>query len=186
MTDKEVSKPRKLKSELSEEVIESIIQKISDGIPYLYACEASGIEESTFYRWRKEAEGIQKRISDSRDSSEKEEVLSKREKLLIQFIKSLKEARAKAIARNVTIINTAAKDQWQAAAWWLERMAHEDFGRKDKHELAHTGNVSGTLTLAARDIEKMSLDERIEYARALRAKMNLIEAPLIEKIKEEE
>ena len=102
--------------------------------------------------------------------------LGERENLLIQFVQSLKAARAKAVSRNVTIINIAAKESWQAAAWWLERVAHEDFGRKDKHELVHTGNIAGTLTMAARQLEKMTSDERLEYAKILRAKMNVLDA----------
>ncbi len=48
----------------------------------------------------------------------------------MEFLESIKKAKAKAVIRNVLIIQTAAKKTWQAAAWWLERSHHKDWGIK--------------------------------------------------------
>lgn len=52
------------KAELSKELIKTVMGKISNGIPYLHASEDSGMEESTFYKWRKEAALALKRVED--------------------------------------------------------------------------------------------------------------------------
>jgi hypothetical protein len=165
-----------LKAKLSEELIATVMREISEGCSYVNACQMSGLDESTFHKWKKEGDLILKQLEEAENKGKFKIALTKREKFLIQFVQSLVLARAKGISRNLKRINNAADSQWQAAAWLLERMDPENFGRKDKHELAHTGNITGSLSLAAREIEKMSADERLAYANTLRKKMNILEA----------
>lgn len=54
-----------------------------------------------------------------------------------EFFESVKKAEAQAVARNVAVIQSAAKDSWQAAAWWLERKYPQEWGKKDR--LEHVG-----------------------------------------------
>lgn len=70
---------------------------------------------STVFRWLCEARNA--------DAEGKSDTLAQ------QFRDSLKKARAEAIYRAIVIIGTAAKDHWQAAAWWLERSYPQEFGR---------------------------------------------------------
>ncbi|HOQ51860.1 MAG TPA: hypothetical protein PK233_08525, partial [Candidatus Atribacteria bacterium] len=54
-----------------------------------------------------------------------------------QFWQAIKKAEKEAIIKNVGIIQKAAEEgNWQAAAWWLERKYFQDWGRKDKVDLA--------------------------------------------------
>ncbi len=57
-----------------------------------------------------------------------------RKGLYFEFFESVKKAEAQAVARNVTVIQTAARDSWQAAAWWLERKHPGEWGKKERHE----------------------------------------------------
>lgn len=61
------------------------------------------------------------------------------------FLDAVKKAEGDAIARNVAIIQKAAKKSWQAAAWWLERKYSEDFALKTKQEL--TGKDGGPVAI---------------------------------------
>ena len=162
---------------LSKELIETVMQKVSSGMPYKYACIASGVAERTFHFWKSEGEEFLKRIDEAKKNGEEPPVATPHQELLLHFLQSLKVARAQAIDRNVALINVAAQEHWQAAAWWLERIAHEDFGRKDTHKLDHSGNIDGTLTLAAKDIARMSTEEKIAHGKSLQAKMDLLDAP---------
>ena len=63
--------------------------------------------------------------------------------------------------RNVALIQKAAKDNWQAAAWYLERRYPEDYGRREQHKLEHTGPRGGPIqTEKMQDISKLSVKER--------------------------
>jgi hypothetical protein len=74
---------------------------------------AVGISEQTYINWMRWGE-------------------KSRKGLYFSFFESVKKAEAQAIARNVAVIQTAAKDSWQAAAWWLERKHPHEWGKSIK------------------------------------------------------
>ena len=112
----------------SEDKADEILRLVHMGTPLVSAAASAGVPESTFRRWRK--------------------------KIPI-FEESLQVARAAAVTGKVAIVAMAAqghgikllkcpekgcpgvvkvpavKGIWTAAAWWLERTHHEEFGRKD-------------------------------------------------------
>ena len=88
----------------SKEIVDNLIKYIEAGNYNKTACDAVGITEDTFYRWIKEHS---------------------------EFSESIKRAEAKAITRNLLLIQNAAKKSWQAAAWFLERKDYERWGRKE-------------------------------------------------------
>tara|TARA_Y100000310_G_scaffold251998_2_gene258647 strand:- start:4565 stop:4978 length:414 start_codon:yes stop_codon:yes gene_type:complete len=98
---------------LTPELQKKIVDAIAAGNFNDVAAQYAGIVPSTFYRWITEGEaacsGIKKEFSDA-----------------------VKEAAARAQIRMVAIINTAANQSWQAAAWWLERKYYQDWGRKQQ------------------------------------------------------
>jgi hypothetical protein len=49
---------------------------------------------------------------------------------------AVQQARAESEARNVTIVASAARESWQAAAWMLERTAPERWARVTQRETA--------------------------------------------------
>ena len=65
--------------------------------------------------------------------------------LYLEFLEAVKKAEASAEIRTVALIETAANQAWQAAAWWLERKHNDRWGRKEKQEV--TGEKGGPVTI---------------------------------------
>ncbi len=86
------------------ELVNQLIEYIKAGNYIQTACDVVGISKETFYKW----------IKNKSDFSD-----------------AIKKAEAQAIARNLTIIQIAAKKNWQAAAWFLERKDYQNWGRKE-------------------------------------------------------
>jgi hypothetical protein len=93
------------------ETVERICQFLKAGNTRKTSAIASGIGETTFYEWMNDKP---------------------------EFSESIKRAEEEAVARNVAIINKAAQDTWQAAAWWLERRRRDEFGKNDRVEVNAT------------------------------------------------
>ena len=89
------------------ELVSELIKYIEAGNYVTTACQAVGINRDTYYEW----------LKDESKTDITDEIIQK--------------AEAKAIARNVLIVQTAAKESWQAAAWFLERKNYRDWGRKE-------------------------------------------------------
>lgn len=109
------------------QVIEAITKALKAGCTKKDACSLASISEQTFYRWLREGE---------KDSEGGE---------AWQFCESIKKAIAEARARNVTIIQKHAVNNWTAAAWWLERSDPESWGKRDKVEM--TGADGGAMEM---------------------------------------
>ena len=92
-----------------------IVDSIAAGVPRKYAAQRAGIDESTLRLW------CSKGHKGGRGSE-----------IYIALLAAIKRAEADAVARNVALVQQAASKSWQAAAWWLERRYHAEFGRKDK------------------------------------------------------
>ena len=109
------------KSKLTPQLQQKIVDVIAAGNYHHVAARYAGIDQATFYRYMSLGEQAQSGI-------------------YFEFCKAVKEAEAQAQARNVAIIQRAANDSWQAAAWWLERKYYQDWGRKERIE--HSGNAA--------------------------------------------
>jgi transposase len=90
-----------------------IVESVAAGVPRKYAAQRAGIDESTLRLW----------CSKGRKGG-------KGQAIYVALLAALKKAEADAVARNVAIVQKAANTTWQAAAWWLERRYHAEFGRK--------------------------------------------------------
>lgn len=114
MEEKSEKKPKRKNyhTKLTKETIDKLYQELSRGVPIRHACTLAGISKETYYRWKKLAE----KEPDDSDS------------LLAYFKRMNKEGIAMAVATRVEHIRT--DESWQSSAWWLERMAYEDFGKK--------------------------------------------------------
>ena len=107
------------KLKLTEQLIEDAAKLIEAGNYQKHVAQALGVDESTWYRWLREGE-------QSEDEND----------LKYKFYQSIKKAEARAIARNVALIQRAAQEgNWQAAAWWLERKFPSEWGKKDKLDI---------------------------------------------------
>lgn len=114
------TKGRGRPAKLTDEITRTITQAIAAGNYQRTAMKLAGIGESTFYQWL--------------------ELGRQGRKPYKEFAESVEKAQAQAEARNVAIIEQAASESWQAAAWWLERRFPDDWGRKERVE--HGGNVT--------------------------------------------
>lgn len=80
------------------------------------ACAYAGISEAVYYKWMKQG-----REGDDR---------------YIEFLEAIEKARADAVLINLGVIRKAAMNgQWQAAAWWLERVLPQQFARRTTVEV---------------------------------------------------
>lgn len=105
------------KSKYTEETIKAVTDAIRLGSTYELAAHYAGIAPSTLYDW-----------------------LDKKP----EFLELIKRAEGKAATTWLARIEEAAKSQWQAAAWKLERRYPQDYGRT-VHE--HQGKDGGKILL---------------------------------------
>ena len=106
------------RTKLSEELIKEAYELVASGNYIKDVYPILGIGEVTWYRWLREGE-----IAKSG--------------LKRQFWQAIKKAEKEAIIKNVAVLQNAAEEgNWHAAAWWLERRYYEDWGRKEKVDLA--------------------------------------------------
>lgn len=125
------------KTKLNQEVINTAAKYVALGTPVKYICDSLLISEVTWYSWYNKGE----ELDDDRI-------------LETKFFKSVKKAKGDLIARNLQVIEKAAQEgTWTAAAWKLERLDFENFGRKEK--LEHSGKID-------KKVDKEELKQEIE------------------------
>ena len=114
-----IGRPTKLDGECQERFIEAV----REGLPYSTACALANIADSTWANWRHRAEA-------EPDSP------------YFAFLQAVKAAEAEAEQANLTRIRKAADNgQWQASAWILERRHPDKWGRTERQEQTHNGQV---------------------------------------------
>jgi hypothetical protein len=97
------------------EIVKEIIDNISKGATNLDAATMAGICEDTFYAWQKEH---------------------------AEFSEQIKKAKAVRKTAMVNKVLTAARQSWQAAAWYLERTEPAEFARRDRQmEVKSDGKI---------------------------------------------
>ena len=114
---------------LNPEISAKICDAIRAGNYIETAAAYAGISRDTLYRWLKKG---------ARNPSSKYGA----------FHVTVQQALAASEIRDVALIAKAATDQWQAAAWRLERRYPEKWGRKERHE--HTGKDGGAIEFSAK------------------------------------
>lgn len=138
----------------TRDTVDRLLTAVRSGLPFHLAAEAAGISETTFYEWQR---GIFPRGADKA--------------LKASFSEELTRARGYSAARLMTIIQSAAPDDWRAAAWILERRFPKDFG---KHVLEVTGDDGGPLQVEVQTLQRVIMkaleahpDARVDVASAL-------------------
>ena len=146
-----MAKARGRPTKFTPERREKIIQLIKAGNYLETATQAAGIDYSTFRNWMNRGENALQRQSEG-------DKLTKVEKEFVDFVEHIQKAEAEAEARNLMIINKAASDSWQAAAWYLERKHHDRWGRKDRvqADVNHSGEVKNDVSLS---LQSLSVEE---------------------------
>lgn len=101
-----MARPAKLTPELTQE----ITTYIRDGNSPTISATLVGISPSTYFNWMSKG--------------------SNQEPRFMEFLESIERANAQSIVNRVAHISRAADSgNWRAAAWLLERMAPESFGK---------------------------------------------------------
>lgn len=112
------------KPKISEELVDEILTYKENGLSDKDICDMVGIHQATFYEWLKEAEtGVSAKNPDRKPTCYE---------LKIELAEGLKKARAAFKAYHIQNITNAAKKNWTASAWILERMYPKEFGNVDR------------------------------------------------------
>ena len=98
----------------------AILQAILAGNYAETAARYAGVTSATFYNW----------MNRGRDA---------KSGLYMEFFDAVENAKAQAETRDVALIERAANETWQAAAWMLERKFPDRWGRRERTELSGPG-----------------------------------------------
>lgn len=101
--------PRGAPTKLTAETSMSIVDSIRSGMYLKHAAMRAGVHPHTVANWM--GKGRDAKTGLHRD-----------------FFDAVTRARADAIARNVALIQVAARNDWRAAAWWLKTTLPDLFG----------------------------------------------------------
>ena len=82
------------------------------------------------------------------------------EPVYLAFVEAVELALAEWEARDVLLIGEAAKTDWHAAAWRLERRLPTVYGKRERHEIANADEGSFRITAGASfDPDKLTTGE---------------------------
>src|SRR4051794_2237704 len=107
--------PSKLTTERQQRICDAVRAGVRPEIAAVYC----GIGARTYYRWMQQG-----RSADSTDSFH-------------AFVEAVELALAEWEARDILLIGEAAKNDWHAAAWRLERRLPKVYGKRERHEIAN-------------------------------------------------
>ena len=122
-------------TKLNYKVQEKIVQAIKAGNYIETAAAYAGINKSTLYDWLKRGEREKQRVEKNPRYR-----IRKSEKPYVEFSDAVEKALAEAEVRDVLLIGKAAEEQWQAAAWRLERKFPDRWGRRVL-DVEHKGSL---------------------------------------------
>ena len=111
-------------SKCTKELCDAICKDIKEGNTLKYSVQKQGITEQTFYNWMKKGE-------DSKTKSGK----------YFDFFDNIKKAQEEGKNHLVKGIRKHGQNTWQAQAWLLERMYPQEFGKREKVAMEHSGEI---------------------------------------------
>lgn len=104
----------------------------SEGMPKKFACTHLGMSEKGLYLALGSAKALEEKIFQAELTGDEEPALTETDRLRIQLLHAEKKGDATFIEKNMLLIQVAAADSWQAAAWLLERRHPGQFARIEK------------------------------------------------------
>lgn len=126
-------------TKFNSETCHKIIQALEAGNYRKTAAALAGITEETLCNWIKRGR------------------TSKTKGKYFQFFQSVKKAEETAQAYHLQQIRKASENgSWQASAWYLERKCPDEWGRRQRVELEHSGEIKQEV--------KVSIHDRIQQA----------------------
>jgi len=149
------------KTLLTPERQQAIITMLEAGGYIDDACEAVGVDPSTYYKWLKRGKDEEERLNAGLDPDPKHT-------LFFEFFQAVRKANAEGVMSHILNIDHHAKDgTWQASAWILERKQPHKWGRRDRTE--HTGEGGGPIQVNVSTEELERKVARVLERRALEA-----------------
>lgn len=121
---------------LTPEIQSDFCRYIQAGNYIETAAKIVGVSKASVYSWLDQGNKERKR-------REKGNMAQKKNDKYISFLDAVKKAEGEAEARDVALIARAATEQWQAAAWRLERKHYHRWGRRQL--LEHSGPDGGAV-----------------------------------------
>lgn len=118
-------------SKLTPAVHDHLVEAIKSGNYIETAVRACGIGVSTYYGWMERGEAD---LANGKDTP------------YAELSEAIRKAEGEAETDALGEIRKAARDSWQAAAWYLERKFPARWGRKDRVE--HTGKDGDAIKLS--------------------------------------
>lgn len=115
--------------EVDDPRVKRLVDALQAGNFIDHACDYAGVGRTTVYRWLDRGQNEHERIASGGEPDPDEAKY-------LELWDTIKKARASAFVRNVALIQQAANQgTWQAAAWWLERTAPQQYGRRLSAEI---------------------------------------------------
>jgi transposase len=127
---------------LTPDVQARIIEALTSGNYVETAAAYAGVTKQSFYTWKARGELERSRVVAGEEPNAAETIFA-------DFLDAVEKAQATAQVRNVALIQRAATDTWQAAAWWLERTRPKDWGRKVQTEVSGPDGGAVQVTAAS-------------------------------------
>lgn len=113
-------------TKLTKETQAKIVEAVRAGAYIETASVFAGIDKASLYAWMKRGNAQSKGI-------------------YREFLNAIEKAFAESELRDIMNIGNAAKDNWQASAWRLERKFPDRWGRKERISLdanvSHSGGI---------------------------------------------
>jgi hypothetical protein len=103
------------RTKLTPDTQENVVKALRAGNSRRDSALYAGLAEATFYNWMDRGRAG--------------------EPLYVEFLEAVEKAEAHSVVRNVAIIQRAADETWQAAAWWLERKRPDEWGRRQRYDI---------------------------------------------------
>ena len=123
-------------TKLTPETQKRITDAIRVGATYELAAQYGGIAYNTFNEWMKAGEAA--------SSGDKH-----------AFYETVKSAEGEAAVRWLAVIDKASAEQWQAAAWKLERRYPRDYGRQIHEVSGPIGDAIPVAVVAPGMLERL-------------------------------
>lgn len=181
-------------SKLTKRTIETLETAFTIGATYEIAARSAGLSPRVLFKWKNEADAVLTRLDeeqDKADARDKEILLAQargeappepytpdlkitsRERLLIQFLQSVREAEALGAMQHLDYLQRAAPGNPQISQWML--MNRHGYGREPTR-VEVSGPKGGPIETKG-DVDVETVANRISQLLAVAAQRKTSEAP---------
>jgi len=149
---------------------QKMVKALSNGHYLEIACVLSGISQGTYFNWIERGEAEYNRLQRDHDNG-LAVVYDEKEKVYLQFLEATRIASAQAEDSAIIAIRKAYdKDDWRAAAMFLERRFAKRWRRTDSHEIGGpNGGPIRTASVAVEVTDTMTAEQATDaYLKIMR------------------